>query len=56
MTRVCLTVLGHACISSLLHNPAQIVFSYSGMEFQLFAPKSIDREGVNPLPKPKKVA
>jgi hypothetical protein len=31
------------------HNPAHVVFPSFGMEFQLFAPKSIDRDGVNPL-------
>ena len=32
-------------------NPAQIVFSSSGMECQLFASKSTDRDGESPLPK-----
>lgn len=33
------------------HNPAQVVYSSSGMECQLFAPKNTDREGGSSLPK-----
>ncbi len=36
------------------HNPAQ-VFSSSGMDCQLFTPKSTDHEGENPLPLSKRV-
>jgi hypothetical protein len=33
------------------HNPAQVVFSTSGMECQLFAPKKTGRENESSLPK-----